>query len=189
MRNGITNGNQTSVHWNTLRKYVSLIYDFFGEVELDPCSNDYSILDSETKIKLPQDGLMGEWSQRTIFVNPPYGRDTQRKTSIKNWIQKAYESHRKYGNEILMLLPVSTNTTHWRDFIFGKSSICFLYESRLKFSLNGNEENKGAPMACCFVYYGDREKEFKDVFSSYGYVFTQRRDNDSSHVSVKSPRE
>ena len=68
---------------------------------------------------------MEEWVQRTIFINPPYGRDIQRKTSIKNWIQKSYESNRKYGNEILMLLPVSTNTIHWRDFIFGKSSICF----------------------------------------------------------------
>lgn len=126
---------------------------------------------------------MEDWSQRTIFINPPYGRDAQRKTSIKNWIQKAYESHRKCGNEILMLIPVSTNTTHWRDFIFGKASICFLYDSRLKFSLNGNEENKGAPMACCFVYYGDRVEEFKNVFSSCGYVFIQQRDNDSNHVS------
>lgn len=185
MRDGMTNGKQVSVHWNTPKKYVSLIYEFFGEVELDPCSNDYSILDAKTKIKLPQDGLMEEWSQRTIFVNPPYGRDTQRKTSIKNWIQKAYESHRKYGNEILMLLPVSTNTTHWRDFIFGKSSICFLYDSRLKFSLNGNEENKGAPMACCFVYYGERERRFEELFSPYGFVVTKRRDNDSNHESER----
>ena len=185
MRDGMTNGKQTSVHWNTPRKYVFLIYDFFDEVELDPCSNEYSILNAKTKIKLPQDGLMEEWSHRTIFVNPPYGRDAQRKTSIKDWIQKAYESYSKYSNEILMLIPVSTNTTHWKNFIFGKASICFLYDSRLKFSLNGDEDNKGAPMACCFVYYGKREKQFHKLFSHYGFVFTKQRDNDSNCVSER----
>jgi hypothetical protein len=50
VRDGMTNGKQVSVHWNTPKKYVSLIYEFFGEVELDPCSNDYSILDAKTKI-------------------------------------------------------------------------------------------------------------------------------------------
>lgn len=169
MRDGITNSNQTSVHWNTPKKYVKLIYDFFDEIDLDPCSNVYSLIDAKKKIILPMDGLKEDWCHHKIFINPPYGRDKERRTSIKDWIRKAYESHRKYDNEILMLIPVSTNTTHWKDYIFGKSSICFLYDSRLKFSLNGSEDNKGAPMACCFVYYGKNLERFKQVFQGSGY--------------------
>jgi hypothetical protein len=75
--------------WNTPTKIATVIFDFFGGgLELDPCSNKDSIIVAKNKICLPNDGLKIDWNYRSIFINPPYGRDPDRKTSIKSWIKK-----------------------------------------------------------------------------------------------------
>jgi len=166
--------HSNSTNWNTPIKYVALIHKMFGnKVELDPCSNKDSIIRAEKEIILPNDGLEQEWSYKTIFVNPPFGRDFERKTTIKNWVAKCYESYEKYNSEILLLIPVATNTSHWKEFIFGKASICFLYDTRLKFGINGSEKNKGCPTACAMIYYGDNMKKFKETFSDVGYIISK----------------
>lgn len=161
---------QNKSDWNTPRKIVDVVWQFFGEVFLDPCSNSGSIVGAVDELALPMDGLSIPWNYPNVYVNPPYGRDSKRCTTIKNWIEKAYLSNQKYAAEIIMLIPVATNTSHWKEFVFGKASICFLKDSRLKFRIGGSEENKGAPMAMSVIYYGNREKEFKNIFGEFGYV-------------------
>lgn len=166
-----------SQSWNTPIKFVNAIELFFKEIDLDPCSNSQSLINSKIKYILPTDGLKESWDFKTIFVNPPYGRDYNRKTTIKDWIKNCYNSHIKYNSEVLALIPVSTNTSHWKEYIYGKaSSICFLYDTRVKFRINGNEENKGSPMACCFVYWGNRLDEFYSIFSQFGYIVNIKGD-------------
>ena len=144
---------------------------FENNINLDPCSNSDSIVRATTKYILPVDGLMETWNFKNIYVNPPYGRDKQRKTSIKNWIKKCCHSHEEYNSEVVALIPVATNTSHWKEYIYNKSTaICFLYDTRVKFRINGSEENKGSPMACCFVYWGARFDKFKELFSDLGFV-------------------
>lgn len=165
--------HSSTTDWNTPTKYIKLIYKMFDKIEFDPCSNKDSIVNAETEIILPNDGLKQKWSYKTIFVNPPFGRDFKRKTSIKDWIAKCYESYKKYNSEILLLIPVATNTSHWKEFVFGKASICFLYDTRLKFRINGSEKNKGCPTACAMIYYGDNIKKFEKVFSDFGYIINK----------------
>ena len=163
--------NTKSQDWNTPPKYVDAIKHFFGEtITLDPCSNDTSIVNAETEFKLPnQDGLMEDWERYpTIFVNPPYGRDRDRGTSISDWLRKCAEAG-DMGCEVIALVPVATNTNHWKKWVFGKANaICFLYDTRLKFLENGVESKKGAPMACALVYWGNMTKKFVNVFSIFG---------------------
>jgi len=156
--------------WGTPKKYVDAITTFFnGEIALDPCSNEHSIVHAKTEFLLPTDGLTEEWDYPTVFVNPPYGRDYERGTTIKDWIAKCYNTHQKYGNEVIALIPVATNTSHWKEYIFGKAdTICFLYDTRLKFLVDGKDGGKGAPMACCLVYWGNRKEQFHEVFGTYG---------------------
>ncbi len=163
-----------STDWNTPIKYVELIYKMFDKVEFDPCSNKDSIVNAEREIILPNDGLKEEWNYRTIFVNPPFGRDFERKTTIKDWIAKCYKTNTKYNSEILLLIPTATNTSHWKQFIFGKASaICFLYDTRLKFRINGSENNKGCPTACSMIYYGKNVKRFYEIFATVGFVLSK----------------
>lgn len=158
--------------WNTPLKYVKLIDEFFGNIELDPCSNEYSLINSTTKYCLPLDGLKESWNFKTIFINPPYGKSPETKTSIYNWIQKGAKANEEYNSEILYLIPVATNTKHFKDLIFKSAcGICFLNDTRLKFSSEGVEDKKGAPMSCCIVYFGDNYNKFEKIFSDSGRCF------------------
>jgi hypothetical protein len=165
--------NTQSQSWGTPLKYVKAVKSFFGgSISLDPCSNEYSIVNAETEYILPKnDGLKEDWNFPTIYINPPYGSDRERKTTIKNWLAKCALTHSKYKSEILALIPVATNTSHWKQSIFGEATaICFLYDTRLKFLENGLDIGKGAPMSCCIVYWGNDYEKFYDLFIEHGAV-------------------
>lgn len=165
--------NTLSQSWCTPPKYVNAIRNFWGGViELDPCSNEYSIVGAKVEYKLPEnDGLVQEWNAKTIYVNPPYGADRERGTTIKNWLAKCMQAHIDFGAEVIALIPVAPNTAHWKKYIFGQaSSVCFLYDTRLRFLERGLDIGKGAPMACCLVYWGSENNRFFDHFLRFGAV-------------------
>lgn len=163
--------NALSQSWGTPPKYVNAIKRFWGgSIGLDPCSNEYSVVHADIEFRLPEkDGLIEEWTSSTIFVNPPYGADRTRGTTIKDWLAKCVSAHKNYGADVIALVPVAPNTAHWKRFVFGQaSSICFLYDTRLRFLENGKDTGKGAPMACCLVYWGNEKDRFIEHFLDYG---------------------
>jgi len=165
--------NTLSQSWCTPPKYVNAIRSFWnGVIELDPCSNEYSIVGATVEYMLPEkDGLAQEWNARTIYVNPPYGADRERGTTIKNWLAKCSQAHIDFGSEVIALIPVAPNTAHWKKYIFGQAtSICFLYDTRLRFLERGLDVGKGAPMACCLVYWGNDNDRFFEHFLRFGAV-------------------
>lgn len=159
--------------WNTPPEYVEAVKTFFGGViHLDPCSNMFSVVKAEVEYLLPEsDGLVETWDYPTIYVNPPYGRDKGSKTSIKDWLQRCTDAHKSYGSEVVALIPVATNTRHWQNNIFIEAtSVCFLKVPRLKFLLDGKPVEKGSPMACCLVYWGEHSLRFEEAFTQFGKV-------------------
>jgi len=165
--------NSKSQTWGTPKKYVDAVRDFFdGIISLDPCSNEYSIVNAEKEYSLPSnDGLKESWNFPTIYVNPPYGSDRERGTTIKNWLVKCALANEKYNSEVLALVPVAVNTSHWKQSVFGKAkAVCFLYDTRLKFLENGLDVGKGAPMACSIVYWGNNYDKFYEEFIKFGAV-------------------
>ena len=165
--------NSQSQEWGTPLKYVEATKEVFnGKIDLDPCSSKYSIVEANVEYRLPeQDGLKSSWDYPTIYVNPPYGLDRERGTSIKQWLARCAESHEVYGSEIIALVPVATNTSHWKTSVFTRATaVCFLYDTRLKFLENGKNGGKGAPMACATIYWGDFFDKFYNVFINHGAV-------------------
>jgi hypothetical protein len=163
--------------WGTPSKYVDAIRQFFGgAISLDPCSNPYSIVNAWVEYRLPEhDGLKESWNLPTIYVNPPYGADRERGTTISDWLKKCEEANRLYQSEVLALVPVATNTRHWKKYIYGKATaICFLYDTRLRFLVNGRDEGKGAPMSCAMVYWGEQFDRFSEIFMRFGAVVDTR---------------
>lgn len=137
-----------SQDWGTPERYVKAVREFFhGKIDLDPCSNEYSIVHARIEYCLPeQDGLAESWDFPTVYVNPPYGLDKERGTSIKNWLHRCAMAHEQFGAEVLALVPVATNTGHWKKYVFGQAAaVCFLYDTRLKFLVNGENGGKGRP--------------------------------------------
>jgi hypothetical protein len=158
--------------WCTPKKYVDAVREFFGTIHLDPCSNRYSIVGARVEYCLPNhDGLKESWNFPTIYVNPPYGIDREHGTSIKDWLRRCEEAHRLYQSEVIALVPVATNTGHWKKYVYGKATaICFLYDTRLRFLINGKDEGKGAPMSCAMIYWGRHFERFFQVFIRFGAV-------------------
>ena len=167
------NINTKSKEWGTPPIYVEAVKKFFGgKIALDPCSNVHSIVNADVEYLLPvHDGLKDLWDFPTIYVNPPYGIDKPSKTSIKHWLVRCAKANQQHGAEVLALIPVATNTGHWKNSVFGKATaVCFLYDTRLKFLENGEDGGSGAPMACAMVYWGGHYDKFYDVFTNHGAV-------------------
>lgn len=157
--------------WCTPPKYVRAVREVFGgTIALDPCSNPHSVVNAEIEYRLPEhDGLRSSWDFRTIYVNPPYGADRQRGTTIKDWLRRCALAREGHRAEVLALIPVATNTKHWKDYVWGVAdAVAFLYDTRLRFLVDGKDEGKGAPMSCAMVYWGEHVSRFEEVFSPYG---------------------
>ena len=169
--------NSQSVNWCTPPKYVNAVRRVFNDkIALDPCSNEWSIVNAETEYRLPdQDGLRESWDFPSIYVNPPYGSDKERRTTIKDWLYKCAHAHKHYGSEVLALVPVATNTSHWKEYVWGRATaVCFLYDTRLRFLVEGKDEGKGAPMSCAMIYWNKSIDKFLEVFNELGAVVDLR---------------
>jgi len=169
--------NTLSQEWGTPHKYVDAVREFFdGTIDLDPCSNEFSIVHAVTEYRLPdQDGLRESWDFKKIYVNPPYGIDKIRGTKIKHWLYRCAEAHKTHGAEVLALVPVATNTGHWKNYVFGRATaISFLYDTRLRFLVDGRDEGKGAPMSCAMIYWGKQYEKFYDIFIQFGAIIDLR---------------
>ena len=145
MTAGRNNSESLSQHWCTPSEYVTAIRDFCnGPVALDPCSNRHSIVGAIVEFSLPEvDGLAVSWDYPTIYVNPPYGKDRERGTAIIDWLSKCADAYSQHDSEVLALVPVATNTRHWKRYVFGAASaVAFLYDTRLRFLVDGKEGGK-----------------------------------------------
>lgn len=165
--------NSQSQDWGTPLKYIKAVKEVFGgEIDLDPCSSEYSIVNANVEYRLPEhDGLKATWDYPSIYVNPPYGLDRERGTSIKQWLARCAEAYEMYDSEVIAIVPVAANTGHWKTSVFTRAiAVCFLYDTRLKFLENGQNGGKGAPMACAAIYWGKDFQKFYNVFISHGAV-------------------
>ena len=173
MTAGRKNADTLSKDWCTPHKYVDAVRRVFGgQIDLDPCSNKWSVVKAKIEWSLPHDdGLRKQWSFPTIYVNPPYGGDRERGTKISHWLRKCADAFYELGAEVIALVPVAANTLHWKESVWARAtSVCFLYDTRVRFLESGWDGGKGAPMACAAVYWGTKPEEFAIAFSEHGAV-------------------
>ena len=101
-----------------------------------------------------EDSLKQDWSKfQSIFINPPYKSNIQNAT-----IKKAYETNKKYGNTIVLLIPARTDTSRWHDYIFGKAEVRFL-RGRLTFEVDGKPYKDPATFPSAIVVYRGKKHE------------------------------
>ena len=104
-------------HWET----PSYIYNELNKefnFDFDPCPLQHNIN--------KWDGLDVEWG-KSNFINPPYSRKLK-----ESFVKKAIEESKK-GKTCVLLLPVSTSTILFHDYILpNKKEIRFI-KKRIKF--------------------------------------------------------
>lgn len=108
---------------------------------LDPCSDDKNAKCKKHYTK-EDNGLLQDWSNDIVFMNPPYGRE------IGKWVEKAYNSN----TTVVCLLPARTDTKWFHDYIYNKSEIRFI-RGRLKFG----ESKNSAPFPSMIVIYQKKQ--------------------------------
>lgn len=122
--------------------------DFFNELNsefnftLDPCC-----LPNTAKCKKyytpKENGLIQDWSNESVFVNPPYGRE------IYDWVKKCSEESKKENTKVVMLIPARTDNKYFHDFIYHKAKEIRFIRGRLKF---GDSKNS-APFPSMVVVF------------------------------------
>jgi DNA (cytosine-5)-methyltransferase 1 len=90
---------------------------------LDVCANDENAK-CETYFTKKVDGLSQDWSGKTIWMNPPYGRE------ISRWMQKAHEASQE-DTTVVCLVPARTDTKWWHEYAI-QHEVRFV-KGRLKF--------------------------------------------------------
>lgn len=123
-------------NWATPQDLFDSLNEEFN-FTLDPCASDDNHK-CDKYFTVADDGLLQDWSNDTVFMNPPYGR------VIGNWIKKAYESN----TTVVCLVPARTDTRWWHDYIIDNVEVRFI-KGRLKF---GNSVNP-APFPSAIVIF------------------------------------
>lgn len=126
--------------WTTPKDFYEILHKEFN-FTLDPCATKNN---SKCKKFYTKDdnGLTKDWSNETVFMNPPYGRE------IKHWIKKAYDESLK-GALVVCLIPARTDTIYWHTYCV-KGNIRFV-KGRLKFS-----NKNSAPFPSALVIFGEK---------------------------------
>lgn len=132
-----------------------IVYPVLGDpVDLDPCSNEDSIIRARRKIMLPEDGLSIPW-QGKVYVNPPYGDP-----EIVSWVRKCAVDSRTRGAEIIALLPAHVSAS-WFDVVTSTARACFLWGPGIgnrRLTFGGNVQ--AATFSSAIVYWGPHLDKF-----------------------------
>lgn len=112
-------------NWETPSEIFLPLNKEFG-FTLDPCCRVETAKAARYYTRI-ENGLVYDWRGQVVFVNPPYSGD-----NLKQWVEKCYFESLKPKTKVVALLPVSTSSRWFHDFIYGKAEIRFL-KGRVRF--------------------------------------------------------
>jgi phage N-6-adenine-methyltransferase len=114
--------SSATAEWGTPQWLFDALHAEFA-FSLDPCSTHQNAKCS-LHFTIAEDGLLQDWDDHMVFMNPPYGR------VIGEWMKKAYESARN-GATVVCLVPARTDARWWHRYA-ARGEIRFL-RGRIRF--------------------------------------------------------
>jgi hypothetical protein len=167
--------------YNTPLWIVTAVREFFhGKIDLDPCSNETSLVGAVDNIRYPErNGLFESWARKSVYCNPPFGYDkAQKNVNVGTWVAKAQTEAFRNGAEVIMCIPASPETNWWQEIIFQKANgICWL-DKRVVFLIPTNgtavEADAGITKAIALVYFGREDLRFYNEFQKHGVTNSPR---------------
>lgn len=114
---------------------------------LDPCST-HNNKKCKKYYTIEDNGIMQDWSNDIVFMNPPYGGQTRK------WIEHAYLQSLK-GALVVCLIVSSTDRSYWHDYIFPFAAQIRWIRGRIKFG----DAISTAPFANAIIIF-DINKEY-----------------------------
>lgn len=137
------NSPATTTTWLTPPKLI----EDLGPFDLDPCAAvNQPWRTAERQYTTQDDGLAQEWTG-SVWLNPPYGRDT------KHWMSRMAEH-----NSGIALVFVRTDTRWWLESVWKKATGVYFLSGRLRFHhACGNVAAANAGAASALVAYGTED--------------------------------
>lgn len=135
--------------WQTPTEILDVVEEVLDIIDLDPASpgKGNTLVMAERYFTIEDDGLAQPWNARTVFLNPPYGRE------IGRWTRKLSEEYKEgRTKEFVALLPARVDTRWWQVLITGDMLVCFV-NHRLRF-LNAAMQPEDPAMFPSALVYG-----------------------------------
>jgi len=149
--------------WDTPPHLIHRVLALWGEIDLDPCSSDTSLVPATVKLGKRENGLSANWSRygKRVYVNPPYDQKTLDLTA-----SLCHDEARFYGCQIILLCPVKSDQEWFQRSLFHADAVCFI-RGRVKYG--ADDKKHGAFFSSCLFYWGEEAGRFVEVFASLGW--------------------
>lgn len=156
--------------WNTPKKIINCVVDVLGGIDLDPCSNEFSIVPATHKLGKAENGLAARWhlygrnagaDKARVYCNPPYDQKTLEATT-----DQIVAQFNQFLVHTISLVPSKTDQAWFHKSTREASAMCFL-KGRVPFGKGGVFKG-GGQFACTAFYFGQQEARFKEVFAQLG---------------------
>lgn len=136
------------------------IVEALGKFDLDPCCPpDMPWSTASVMNSLPTDGLSLDWSNKRVWLNPPYGRETFK------WLDKLSET--RSG---IALIFARTETRGFHEQIWSKADSVFFFKGRLSFHKGCGEKGGTSNAPSCLVTYSREDTAMIRVAEENGLL-------------------
>lgn len=150
-----------TAEWSTPQELFDELDKEFN-FTLDACAQPFNAK-CKRYFSPAENGLEQDWKGETVFCNPPSG-----KKNFCQWVSKARTESLKKKTTVVMLLPVSTDSSWFKDYIYHKKGVTvrFLPE-RVKFEnptvpswINGNKNGSSGSFrpSMVVIFKGNKKK-------------------------------
>lgn len=174
---GVKSIVRDSDSWYTPSKYLDSARAVLGQFALDPFSSETAnrTVDalhyySESNSALERDWLcepqhlMLESAQRTVWMNPPYGKLMTRACNkyVEQWTKGNFTAG-------IVLCNNSTDTKWWTLLSKHATAFCFT-DHRIQFCSPDGKNTSSNTRGQVFIYYGADVSAFITEFSKHGLI-------------------
>ena len=154
--------------WYTPLKYILLVKEVLGRIDLDPasCKLANETVEADLYYDVLSNGLAHNWYGQ-VFLNPPYGK-VDNISEQERWTCKfIYEYTVGNIKEGICLVNSSDTSTAWYQRLM-RYPHC-LTDHRIIYNRFGVKGTRNRAMCgSIFVYFGHKKHKFFEVFSSVG---------------------
>lgn len=161
--------------WCTPQDIVDALASLWGAPDLDPCSNERSIVHALTRYALPDDGLSLPWYGK-VYCNPPYSDPGP---WVRRCLRHAQQTTIGAPNESIACIIDDPSTKWWQSAIWRRdedgvavplASAVLFPDRRVKFIPPPGAKVSSMSRPVALPYWGPHAKAFALAFAHLGKV-------------------
>jgi hypothetical protein len=115
-------------------------------------------------------GQKREWFGN-VWVNPPYSQPL-----IKDFCIAVCSKYKDLEFSQALVLTNNATETSWGQMLISNSTAICFPRKRIRFLDHNGKKAKSPLQGQMFTYFGDNVKRFIEVFSTFGFVISQRKE-------------